>query len=409
MRTAIRPCPVCGSKEFREVFRRLHVLFDGHPLAGEYQAGSCVRCGSVFNRQGAASGAYATYYENFSNYRSKGFLQDPYYEAIAGAMARLVPNREARIIDLGAGGGELLAALQRLGYRRLEGLDPSSDCAAHIHNDLGIPCRTGSIASLEGVSGNWDLLLSTGVFEHLLEPPRAVDAFRRLTAPGGHAFVLVPDLERYVECLSTPFQEFSVEHINHFTAASLCGLFARHGWATTRTGKITREVTPTCSYPDLWCAFTPSEDVDAPESDEVGLRCLCEYVAASERLLARIGRHINQTLPPGRFVMWGAGQTASLLLTDGLLRNRQLIMVIDGNPSYDGQRLCGAPIVSPCHTDVAKALADVDVPILVASLREVTAIEATIRGFGYTNPTVLPIPGTVSQIPTQAVDAKIFT
>jgi hypothetical protein len=94
--------------------------------------------------------------------------------------------------------------------------------------------------------------------------------------------------------------------------------------------------------------------------------------------------------------MWGAGQTASLLLTDGLFRNRQLIMVIDGNTSYDGQRLCGAPIVSPCRTDVAKALADIDIPILVASLREATAIEATIRGFGYTNPIVLPFPGTVS-------------
>jgi SAM-dependent methyltransferase len=396
MRTAIRPCPVCGYIEFREVFRRLHVVFDGHPLAGEYQVGSCVRCGSVFNRQGATSEAYVTYYEMFSNYRSKGILRDPYYDAIAGAVARLVPNREARILDLGAGGGELLAALQRRGYRGLEGLEPSSDCAAHIRYGLGIPCRTGSITSLEGVPGNWDALLSTGVFEHLLEPPRAVEAFRGLIAPGGHAFVLVPDLERYVECLSTPFQEFSVEHINHFTAASLRGLFARHGWAMTQTGKITREVTPTCSYPDLWCAFSPSEDLHVTESDGAGFRCLCEYVAASERLLTRIGCHIDQALPPGRFVMWGAGQTASLLLADGLLRNRQLIMVIDGNPSYDGRRLCGAPIVSPRRAEVAKALADIDIPILVASLREATAIESTIRGFGYTNPVVLPFPVTVS-------------
>ena len=401
MRKAFRPCPVCGSKKFREVYRRVHVVFDGHPLAGEYQAGSCVRCGSVFDRHGAAPEDFVTYYANFSKYYSKGMLLDPYYEAIADAVASIYPDREARIVDLGAGGGEMLAALQRRGYRGLAGLEPSPDCAAHIRDVLGIPCWTGSITSLEGLSGKWDVILSTGVFEHLLEPFRAVGELSRLIAPGGHVFVLVPDLERYVECLSTPFQEFSVEHINHFTATSLGGLFARHGWATTQMGKITRTVTPTCSYPDLWCAFSPSEDAQVPEAaNEVGFRCLQEYVTASKRLLDRIRCHLERALPQGRFVMWGAGQTASLLLSDGLLRNRELVTVIDGNAAYNGRRLCGAPVVSH-RADSAKALANIDIPILVASLREATAIEATIRGLGYLNPVVFLLPGTASEIPAK--------
>ncbi len=389
----IRHCPVCGSKEFRGVYRREHVVFDGHPLAGEYQVGSCVRCGTVFDRYGAKPEDYATYYTHFSKYGSKSIRLDPYYEAIADAVVSIVPDCEARIIDLGAGGGELLSALQRRGYKRLEGLEPSPECAAHIRDVLGIPCRIGSITSLEGVSGEWDLFLSTGVFEHLLEPSLAVGELNRLIAPGGYAFVLVPDLERYVECLSTPFQEFSVEHINHFTAASLGSLFSRHGWATTKIGKITRTVTPTCSYPDLWCAFSLGKEAKIPEaSDEVGFRCLQEYVAASERLLARIRRHLDRTLLQGRFVMWGAGQTASLLLSDGLLRNRELVTVIDGNAAYDGRQLCGAQIVSPLRAEVAMALADIDIPILVASLREATGIEAIIRDIGYLNPVVLPLP-----------------
>jgi len=403
MRTAFRICPVCGSKEFREVFRRLHVVFDGHPLAGEYQAGCCVRCGSVFDRHGVAPEAYLEYYEKFPKYHTKGRLQDPYYETIAGVVARLVQDRDARILDLGAGGGELLSALQRRGYRRLEGLEASPDCAAHIRNVLGIPCRAGSITALEEIPEKWDLLLSTGVFEHLLDPSQVVDDLSRLVAPGGHAFVLVPDLERYVECLSTPFQEFSVEHINHFTAASLGGLFARHGWAMIRTGKITRNVTPTCSYPDLWCAFSPREDVQIPEADEIGFRCLNEYIAASEHLLTRIGYHLDQELPPGRFVMWGAGQTASLLLSEGILHNRELAMVIDGNTVYDGKRLCGAPIVSPHRKDAITVLSSTDIPILIASLRETTAIEATIRDLGFMNPIISLLAETDSDIPNKIV------
>ena len=166
-------------------------------------------------------------------------------------------------------------------------------------------------------------------------------------------------------------------------------------------GKITRTVTPTCSYPDLWCAFSPSEDAQVPEAaNEVGFRCLQEYVTASKRLLDRIRCHLERALPQGRFVMWGAGQTASLLLSDGLLRNRELVTVIDGNAAYNGRRLCGAPVVSH-RADSAKALANIDIPILVASLREATAIEATIRGLGYLNPVVFLLPGTASEIPAK--------
>jgi len=395
MKTDFRPCPVCGSKEFKEVYNREHVVFDGHPLAGTYLAGSCVRCGMIFNRHGAAAEDFETYYRKFSKYSPKDIFQNPYYEAIADAVAGIVSNRAVRIIDLGAGGGELLATLQRRGYHNLEGLEPSPECVAYIRKVLKIPCRAGSIISLDGLSGQWDLLLSTGVFEHLLNPSQAVREFSHLVAPGGCAFVLVPDLERYVECLSTPFQDFSVEHINHFTTASLSGLFSRHGWFTKQSGKITRTVTPTCSYPDLWCAFTPDEKAQIPETpDNAGVRCLQKYVVASEYLLACIRRHLEQALPPGRFVMWGAGHTASLLLSDGLLQNRELVLVIDGNTSYEGQLLCGTQILSPRQPEVASVLADTEMPIFVATIRESTAIESNIRNLGYMNPIICPLPGT---------------
>ena len=101
--------------------------------------------------------------------------------------------------------------------------------------------------------------------------------------------------------------------------------------------------------------------------------------------------------------MWGAGQTASLLLSEGLLRNRELVMVIDGNAAYDGHRLCDAPIVSPLREDAVTVLADTNIPILVASLREATDIETTIQDLGYMNPVVLPLPGTDSDMPTKTI------
>ena len=47
-----------------------------------------------------------------------------------------------------------------------------------------------------------------------------------------------------------------------------------------------------------------------------------------------------------------------------------------------------------------------DIPILVASLREATAIEATIRGLGLSNPVVFLLPRTDFDIPPKTDGAE---
>lgn len=390
MTTSFRRCPVCSRDEFREAFRRPHVLFDGHPLAGEYVAGTCAACGTAYNGWPIPEASLSAYYRELPKYMGEAPRIDSYYEEIADAVARGVPSREARILDLGAGNGQLLAALARRGYRRLEGLDPSPECASRIESLLGIPCRTGSIAALHEIEGIWDAVILTGVLEHILEPGAAIDGFRGMLAPDGAAFVLVPDLDRYVECLSTPFQEFSVEHINHFNRATLERLFLSRGWSVAGTGRITRVVTPTCVYPDIWCLARFAGAPQPVHRDDAGLVRLFEYVESSHRLLEAIEDHLDRELPHGRFMMWGAGQTASLLLSGRLLEGRELALVIDGNPSYRGRTLCGALVVPPAEASDRIGGDLRDHPILVASLREATAISGAIQRTGWPNRVVLP-------------------
>ncbi len=388
-----RPCPVCGGTGFCEAYRRLHVLFDGHPLAGECMVGMCSGCGTVFDRRAIDASDLAAYYAILPKYCPTHVRGDPYYEEIAMVIERLAPDRSLRILDLGAGGGSLLAELQRRGYRCLEALDPSPDCAAFISRSLGIPCHTGSISLLSSLSGAWDVLLSTGVFEHLLEPASAVEEIRGLLAPGGLAFVLVPDLERYVECLSTPFQEFSVEHINHFTAASLDALFARRGWTTKARGRITRTVSPTCIYPDLWACVVPEPSLGQEMSDPEGEGLLLEYIHASASLLEAVEAHLESQLQGEKlYALWGAGQTASLLLGGSLPRGRKLVLVLDSNPVYAGHSLQGALVVDPARLTSAQKHLLEGLPLVIASLRESTAILDAYRRLDLGSRVVLPHP-----------------
>ncbi len=393
MMESYRSCPVCGGAGFCEIYRRAHVLFDHHPLDGESIVGVCIDCGAAFDRRAVDASTLANYYMAYAKYCPSQLRDDPYYHEIAATIERLVPDHRARILDLGAGGGDLLAALHHHGYRNLEGLDPSPDCAAFIAGTLGIPCRTGSISLVETISKTWDLVLSTGVFEHLLEPGQALEGIRKLLAPGGMAFVLAPDLERYVECLSTPFQEFSIEHINHFTIRTLEALFRRRGWGIKATGRITRKVSSTCLYPDLWVCATPGYNSGQELSNFDGKRLLLEYVSASASLLKAIEAHLEaQLYCEEHYAIWGAGQTASLLLGGSLSQNRQLVLALDSNPIYAGRSLRGAPVVNPWQLSSSQKHLLRELPLVIATLRESTAILDAYQRLDLGSRVVLPQP-----------------
>ena len=75
------------------------------------------------------------------------------------------------------------------------------------------------------------------------------------------------------------------------------------------------------------------------------------------------------------------------------MRERQPVAVIDENPSYTGRSLAGAYIL---NGDMAHAMRDrteiKDVPIVIATLREVTAIMNWIRSRGWANRIITLLP-----------------
>ena len=68
------------------------------------------------------------------------------------------------------------------------------------------------------------------VLEHLVDPASTLCArSAELLRPNGVLYLLVPDAARFTDHVDAPYQEFSVEHINYFTAASLRNLLGSVG------------------------------------------------------------------------------------------------------------------------------------------------------------------------------------
>lgn len=92
-----------------------------------------------------------------------------------------------RLLDFGASWGYCTYQFNQAGYQAI-GLELSHPQVRYGRNQLRIPMVT-STASLEPHS--FDVIYAAHVLEYMSDPKSAIKEFRRLTAPGGTAFIFV--------------------------------------------------------------------------------------------------------------------------------------------------------------------------------------------------------------------------
>jgi SAM-dependent methyltransferase len=103
------------------------------------------------------------------------------------ALARANVPRDASILDVGCGGGDLLRKLAAAGFTRLSGVD------AFITEDVRYPDGVCvNKASIETVDGQYDVVMMHHSLEHMPDAHAAMRAVRRLLAPNGVAIVRIP-------------------------------------------------------------------------------------------------------------------------------------------------------------------------------------------------------------------------
>ncbi len=89
-----------------------------------------------------------------------------------------------------------------------------------------------------------------------------------------------------------------------------------------------------------------------------------------DRYEARIRGLIDRS---SELIVWGTGQLTLKLLNETSLGDARIAAFVDGNPTNQGRKLRGVPILAP------DALARPEGPVLVASTIHFQAISNTIR------------------------------
>lgn len=108
---------------------------------------------------------------------------------------KLLPERKARILDLGCGNGTLASALGKCGHD-VVGVDASADGIELARKQF--PCIRFETCSIyeDGVSDiigdGYDFVISMEVIEHLYWPRKLIETGYRVLAPGGRMIITTP-------------------------------------------------------------------------------------------------------------------------------------------------------------------------------------------------------------------------
>lgn len=219
MNKVIKECRLCGSVGPHRAMRIREMMFGSKEIFEYY---TCAVCDSLQIVDMPDSEELARHYPSgYYSYNAPArpklkqwlMVQQDRFELQMGdrlfgpLLARLLPERvvrprkgdavrmlgelalgpDARILDVGCGGGALLDRLARVGFKNLAGADPF--ITADGVTPLGVPLMKRYLSE---VDGEFDLIMFNHSLEHVPDPVATLKAAYEKLAPGGICLARLP-------------------------------------------------------------------------------------------------------------------------------------------------------------------------------------------------------------------------
>jgi SAM-dependent methyltransferase len=226
------PCNLCGASDVAVIGDRDR---DGHPL----RTTICRKCGLVWSNPRPSEEDVRRYYSSEYRLDYKGH-STPSMRHIArsgrGALNRyraLAPYIKPgdRILDAGAGGGEAVYVLRKLGFDA-SGLEPDEQYARHAREALGVPVTTGFVQDAVIPAGSFDAVTMYHALEHVEDPSAILSRLRDWMVDQGVLLIEVPNVEAV--CIA-PAHRFHFAHFYHFNRDALEALGRKAGFEPVET------------------------------------------------------------------------------------------------------------------------------------------------------------------------------
>ena len=173
-------------------------------------------------------------------YEGLGYA-DPH--EVPGMFHMLVP-KNVRVLDVGCGTGSITILANQGKSNEIVGIEPDADRAV-VARGRGIDVREVIFSeSLVIELGKFDVVTSSDVLEHVLDPGEMLRLFAEALNPGGRVIVSVPNVAHWSVRFALLFGRFDYQasgimdatHVRWFTTKSLTQLFERSGFYVSYVG-----------------------------------------------------------------------------------------------------------------------------------------------------------------------------
>ena len=354
----LRACPICGHKKAKFLHHQTFVLPDKHPLKDGYDVVLCEKCKFLFADSAATQHDYDVYYSDFSKYEDNhtstggggSSFDSVRLQNVGKQIADVVKDKSYRIVDIGCANGGILKTLKEIGFLNVVGVDPSLACVNYIKNALAIEAHKASLFDMPESLGKFDVIILSHVMEHILDLKRCIGEVSKFLNEDGLLYIEVPNANRYVDFITSPFQDFNTEHINHFTQTSLDNLFENSGFVKLSGGIKTIESAPSVPYPALFAFYKSQVGSQRDEfvSDREIEASIRSYIEKSQRVIDNINAFLKKNFTAEEKVMlWGTGQLTMKLLAQSDLRYLNIQNFVDSNPILKNKSINRISIIHP--------------------------------------------------------------
>lgn len=232
MNDAYVPCNLCGDSRVEVIGTRDR---DGRPLRSTI----CTTCGLVWSNPRPTEEDVRRYYSQEYRLDYKG-RATPSLRHVArstrGALNRfraLKPylRKGSRVLDVGAGGGEVVYVLRRFGFEA-EGVEPDRSYAQHARGVLDVPVHAGFLQDVSFPARSFDVVTMYHSLEHVEDPAAILTRIRSWIADNGVLLVEVPNVE--ARCIA-PGHRFHFAHFYSFSGPALEAVGRKAGFEPLST------------------------------------------------------------------------------------------------------------------------------------------------------------------------------